>query len=485
VLSSISQADAQRVRDFLRQSEYSEETLRKRQLTDLPSRRLRNQARLMDATREPSTLNSLLRWFWIGASQPASAVREFIPSWFTDLALSCGLLQQEGEFLVPEVMVFPVEGFLVVADLTSRMEASDAAIVLWPNPTSRLLSRFTVRRPSRATLDLGTGTGIQSLVAASHSEQVVGTDLNERAIRFAKFTAALNGLENIEFLTGDGYEPVAGRKFDLIVSNPPFFITPTDQYLFCNNPMDLDQMCRNFVRQAPNYLNEGGYFQCLCEWAELKDQPWQERVSEWMENSGCDAWILKGNTEDAAEYAQHRIADTSHSPEQDAELFASYMAYYRERKVVAIHDGIIAMRRRSGQNWILIEETSVAPAEPFGDSVLRTFEARDFLQNSGSDEQILAVKPRLSPHCRLEQVFKPSDQGWQSATVNLRLAKGIPFSVGLQGLVAEFLGGCTGTRSVGDLIQALAREATAPVEQVRAECIAIVRRLIERGFLLA
>ena len=485
MLNLISGIEVARLRDFLLESGYAEDCLRQKgYFTELPSSRLRNLPRLLDRTAEMDRLNILLRWFWLGVPQEASSTTSFVPSWFVDSALSCGLLRQEGSRLTSEVMLFPVDNFLVVCDHTVKIDASDPEFVLWPNPTSRLLSRFTVRRPSQATLDLGTGNAIQALYAAAHSANVVATDLNPRAVTYAMFTAHLNGLEKLECIAGDGFEPVAGRKFDLIVSNPPFFISPSDRYLFCDNSMDLDQLCRRFVREAPNFLNEDGYFQVLCEWAEVKGQPWQERVTEWLANSGCDAWVLKGHTQDPAEYAQHRIAETAASPERDPERYASYMAYYRERKVEAIHDGIIAMRRRSGHNWIFIEEVTETPKEPFGESVLLTFAARDFLQSHASDEQMLAVKPRLSPHTRLEQFFQPSDGGWQSSSLNLRLLKGFPFFVGLQPPVAGFLAGCNGTKSVNELIQDFARQVDAPLERVQTECLGILRRLIERGFLL-
>jgi SAM-dependent methyltransferase len=473
------------MRDFLLEAGYGEESLREKgYFAELPSARLRNYPRLLDRTQEPNRLNTLLRWFWLGLAQEASRANEHVPSWFTTLALAAGLLRQEGDRLLSEVMLFPVDGFLVASDHTARFDTADSEFVLWPNPTSKLLSRFTARRPSQATLDLGTGNGIQALSAASHSEHVVATDLNPRAVNFARFTALLNGLDNIECLAGDGFAPVAGRKFDLIVSNPPFFISPAGRYLFCDNPMDLDQLCRRFVRDAPSYLNEGGYFQLLCEWAEVRGQPWRERVGEWLEGCGCDAWVLKGHTQDPAEYAQHRIAETAASPKRDAEMYASYMEYYRERKVEAIHDGIIAMRRRSGRNWTLIEEVTETPKEAFGEAVLLTFAARDFLQSHESDEQMLALKPRLSPHCRLEQFFQPGDGQWQPSSLTLRLVKGFPFFVGLQPPVAGFLSGCNGERTVGELIQNFARQVDAAPERVQSECLGIIRRLMERGFLI-
>jgi len=123
-------------------------------------------------------------------------------------------------------MLLPVESFLVASDHPASIEAGDSEMVLWPNPTSKFLSRFAVRRRSRATLDLGTGSGILSLGAAGYSDRVIATDLNPRVPSFVTFNARLNGIENIELRMGDGFAPVAGLTFDLILSNPPFFITP-------------------------------------------------------------------------------------------------------------------------------------------------------------------------------------------------------------------------------------------------------------------
>src|SRR3974390_2673948 len=349
-------------------------------MKDLPSSRLRNYARLLDQTSEPNCIHTLVRWFWIGISQDEVEAGRHLPQWFVPLAMECGLLYKDGNDLCPEAMLFPETQYIYAADHTKKIDRADSELVLWPNPTSRLLSRFTVRRPSRATLDLGTGTGIQALLAAEHSEVVIATDLNPRAVAFAAFNTRLNGIENVNCLQGDGFDPVAERKFDLIVSNPPFFITPSAQYLFCDNPMDLDQLCRRLAREAPAYLNEGGYFEMMCEWAEVEGQPWQERLAEWFEGTGGDVWGLKGYAEDPADYAHERVRAINPSPEMDSELYHSYMAYYRERRVKKIHGGLVAMRRRTGKNWVFLEEAPHTPKDAFGDLVLQTFAMRDFLE---------------------------------------------------------------------------------------------------------
>jgi len=88
---------------------------------------------------------------------------------------------------------------------------------------SRLLVETMTLEPSDAVLDLGCGYGVLGLVAATlvQSGRVAMVDVNERAVELAKENAALAGLTNADVLRGDGIEPVRGRQFDVIVTNPP------------------------------------------------------------------------------------------------------------------------------------------------------------------------------------------------------------------------------------------------------------------------
>ena len=474
-----------RLRSWFEEAGYSEvNLLRYLGAAELPSRHLRNEARLLDRTREVTLLNTLLRWFWLGRPQADSAYTKTVPDALLALLLQSGLLKEEGKVLKATAMLLPVENFLVASDRPASIESGDSEMVLWPNPTSKFLARFAVRRHARATLDLGTGSGILSLGAAKHSDTVIATDVNPRVPSFVAFNARLNGVENIELRMGDGFAPVAGLRFDLILSNPPFFITPKSDYLFCDNQMELDQLCRLLVQQAPAHLNEGGYMQMLCEWAQVGDQPWEERIAEWLDGSGCDAWVMKGLTQYPEEYAQHRIRETTQDTGRDQELYEGYMDYYRSRDVQAIHDGLIVMRRRSGKNWVRIEEVPKTPSGNLGDLILSTFAAHDLLLEMESDDKLLAIKPRLAAHVRLEQVCNQSGHSWHAESLTLRLTSGFPFHWKVQPLVAEFLATCDGTRTAGQAVEVLAESANAPVDIVRRECLAMMRKLIERGFVV-
>ncbi len=483
MLRFLSVDDSRRLRGLFEESGYTEvNLLRYLGAAELPSRHLRNQPRLLDRTRDVTLINALLRWFWLGCDQTVEAADTVVPEPFLRLLLESGLLQRRGNLLTPGAMLLPVQDFLVASDHPASIERGDSGMVLWPNPTSKFLARFAVRRRSRATLDLGTGSGILSLGASGHSDLVVATDLNPRVPSFVTFNARLNAIDNIEMLLGDGFQPVAGRTFDLILSNPPFFITPKLDYMFCDNSMELDQLCRRLVKEAPAFLNEGGYMQMLCEWAQVNEQPWEERIAEWLEGTGCDAWVMKGLTQYPEEYAQHRIRETTQDPGRDEELYQGYMAYYRGLGVRAIHDGMIVMRRRSGKNWVRIEEVPKTPNGDLGELVLSTFAAHDLLLQMEADEKLLAVKPRLAAHARLEQVCQQAGDRWQAESLTLRLTRGFPFHWNLQPLAAEFLATCDGTRTAEQAVQIFAASANAPLETVRRECLAMIRKLIERGF---
>ncbi len=486
MLNLLSPDDSCRLRAYFEEAGYSEPSLKKQLgAAELPSRHLRNHARLLDRTSAHVPLNALLRWFWLGVPLKTGRVAGLIPAEILALMLQSGLLKEQGDDLLPRVMLLHFDGFLVASDHASAIDRKQTEMVLWPNPTSKFLARFTVRRRSRATLDLGTGSGILSLGAARHSDVVVATDLNQRAVECARFNARLNGIENIEVFAGDCFEPVKGRQFDLILSNPPFFITPQGDYLFCENPMELDGLCRRLVKEAPAFLNEGGYLEMLCEWAQIKGQPWEERIAEWLQDTGCDAWVMKGLTQNPEEYAQQRIKETSEDTAQDAANYTGYMNYYRHRGVEAIHDGLIVMRRRQGRNWVRIEEVPSTPKGEMGELILSTFAAHDLMQTMERDDDLRALRPRMAPNARLEQVCVQHEGQWRAESLILRLTSGFPFHMNVQPLVAEFLVTCDGTRTAGEAIQAFAAQANAPIDAVQKECLGIIRKLLERGFMVA
>lgn len=90
-----------------------------------------------------------------------------------------------------------------------------------------LTQRLGQRRFSRG-LDLCSGSGIHALLLADRCQEVVGVDLNPRAVWYAQRNALLNRKDRVRFLCANLLSPLEGR-FDLIVSNPPLRFLPTDE----------------------------------------------------------------------------------------------------------------------------------------------------------------------------------------------------------------------------------------------------------------
>ncbi len=313
MLTLSSAESANRIRGLFNDAGYTKDGMREALLyNELPARHLRNLPRLLERTHGPGLLNALLRLFAFGLPVDDPRFLASIPDWFVETGIESGFLVANGRQLSATVMLAPFEQMLIATDHSLKIEAADDPnTVLLINPTTWLLHRFSIRRPSRATLDLGAGCAALSLAAASYSDAVTATDLNPRCTEFARFNAALNGLANVECLTGSMFEPVAGRSFDSILTNPPFFITPAVDHLFCDNEMELDGFCRQLLRQSPGHLNEGGFLQMVCEWVQVEGQEWKERISEWVEGLGCDAWILRGHTATPEKYAADRSRETT------------------------------------------------------------------------------------------------------------------------------------------------------------------------------
>lgn len=78
--------------------------------------------------------------------------------------------------------------------------------------------------PETSVLDLGTGSGLNAIMAAQRSRCVTATDINPEAVRCAQINALLNHVEDrVEIHEGDLFAPLGERHFDVIVFNPPFF----------------------------------------------------------------------------------------------------------------------------------------------------------------------------------------------------------------------------------------------------------------------
>ncbi len=209
-----------------------------------------------------------------------------------------GLLEVDGDRAVARVRLTPFAGLLVAHDA----DASDPEFVTGVSAASRTLATLTVRRPVERALDLGTGSGVEALLAARHTATVVATDVNPRAVECAALGAGLNGM-TLDLRLGSLFEPVAGETFDLIVANPPFVVSPDSDFVYRDSALPGDAICREVVRGAAAHLRAGGFATVLCNWiCRAPDETWQP-IAPWVEGLACDTLLISHGVIEPLRYA--------------------------------------------------------------------------------------------------------------------------------------------------------------------------------------
>ncbi len=422
-----------------------------------------------------SPIETLIRLFLCGVAVRRVDAERALP-------LTPEVIDVVGETVRARVAITPTtyEGreWLVPSDSSHGDRAAD--YVNGVGPASMTLAGLTIRRPVGRVLDLGCGSGVQALLASTHAESIVATDRNPRAVAFAEFAMGLNDVANVETLTGDLFEPVADDRFDLIVSNPPFVISPEARFIYRDSGLAGDEISRRIVSTAPAHLSDGGWCQLLANWAHLRNENWQDRVATWIEDIGCDAWIVQSRVEDAETYASGWLRHDY--PEGNAELFDEWMAYYERIGLEAVGFGLVTLRKTARPNqWRCVEELAQEFVLPCGAEIAAAFDRALWLDEH-DDRSILDAVLVVSPHATLQQSHFAAEGAWFLDQTLLQLERGLHYAIAIDALGADLVAGCDASTRLGDLVHRLADTLGVDAAAVVPSCVAIVRRLIQQGF---
>ena len=350
--------------------------------------------------------------------------------------------------------------------------------VLGVGAASLTLAAATPRAPVARVLDLGTGSGIQALLAANHARTVVATDRNPRASAYARLAGALNEAD-LEVRTGDLLAPVQGERFDAIVSNPPFVISPGARYTYRDAGMDADDVCARLVRELPSHLAVGGHAVLLANWLHVEGQDGDQRVRSWFPPE-VDGWVVERELAAPEDYVTAWLRDTDEGPRFDR-LYDDWLDWMQARQVQAVAFGVLALRRRlpgSGAGSVVHDDAPQPVAAHWGEEVLAHFARRDALAGD-----LLDRAWTVRADVRLHQVARATDAGWAAEVQLLQQESGLRWSGGVDEYAATLLAGCDGTRSLGALLAVLAMSAGLTDGEAAEQVLPVVRQLVAQGFL--
>ncbi len=318
-------------------------------------------------------LDVLVHAFLLGAPVPAGV----LPVEAEADLLALGMLRREGDLLVPEVEVHPYgetdTDWYIASDVGGPVRPDH---VLGLGGASVTLARITPRRDCGRALDLGCGAGVQVLHAARHATRVVATDTNPRALALTALTAALSGIpsEQLDLRAGSLYAPVSDERFDLVVSNPPFVISPSHQFTYRDAGLPGDELSRLVVRGAAAHLAPGGMAAVLGNWLHVTGEDWTDRVASWVAGTGVSGWIVERDSQSVADYAATWLRDAAvpEGPEFD-EAMGRWLDAFADEAAHEVGFGwviLVAPEAAGDPTWVHVEDLSGSPRLPRGDEVL-------------------------------------------------------------------------------------------------------------------
>lgn len=282
---------------------------------------------------------------------------------------------------------------------------------------TRTLAALAAYGADERVLDVGTGCGYHAILAALCGARVTATDVSARALGYARFNAALAGAE-IDFRRGSLLEPVRGprsdpadaldsldslsaarERYDVVVSNPPFVITPEAARAdgvrtYRDGGREGDSLLAELVGELRRVLAPGGRAWMLGNW-EIKasdaapdrplgsvsdlssgaapDRPlgsasdllcdaapdrqldavpdWARGPAAWIPD-GLDAWVIQREVLAPPDYAEMWLRDGGQTPRDRGyeKAYAAWLEDFARRGVVGVGMGYISVRAPAGES---------------------------------------------------------------------------------------------------------------------------------------
>jgi methylase of polypeptide subunit release factors len=390
---------------------------------------------------EGTRLAALMRLFMLGVATSEADARAALGALSLDAALRLGIIRRSADGIEGAVHIVPLGDYLFVSD-----RIPDSWLGLRPDhvmgvaPSSDLLASLTIRQPVERALDVGSGCGIQAVLAARHSQKVIACDVNPRALNFTAFNALLNGADNVECRAGSFFEPVKGERFDLIVSNPPFVISPEVEVTFRDGGMHHDDVSRYVLRGAAAHLREGGLAFVLMNWGIEDGGRWPDRLRPWVADLPCDIWLLLHSYDAPLFYAASWNSPLGSRPSEYAAAIDRWTKYLGEIGFASIGYGAAILRRRSNTtNWVRFDDLGGQTEPASGEQVAQLIANQDYLASLDDDVALLDARLALLPDHRLEQVLRWQNGGAAVEAATLRHETGFRFPLSVDAFAAQLL----------------------------------------------
>lgn len=435
-------------------------------------------ARARVLLRDDRPLDLMASMFLLGADVDDVAAVATLGSGVETL-VQAGLAERSEGRLRPLVQLVPHDDLIVASDLPGPEPVAD--FVPGVQPPSDLLARLTPRDRVRRALDVGTGCGIQALLLARHADEVVATDVSPHALEIARTTAALNRATTIDFRLGGLLDPIGAERFDLVVANPPYVISPEHTYVFRDASGRGDELVRELVRALPAVLADRGLAIVLVSGVNAGGTP--EPLS-WTTQAGFGRLLLASRIQSARETAhawnKDRVAD--HGAYEEA--IRRWLEFYEREGIESIGYGalILSSEMDGGTGWAATVGAPLEGPGSAGPHVTRLVASHAALASAGG--RVGELGPLvLTPDAELIERRRRGPTGLETLGVEIRLPGGIGTAADLDEGGALLAMAFEQPRTVDEAIEFAASRLGLDGQGIAQEAAAMARSLLTNGFI--
>lgn len=394
----------------------------------------------------------------------------------------------------------------------TRPDALDGDYVLGYGGAGRTLLDLTPRGPVELAADIGTGCGIQAVLLARHADRVIATDLSQRALAIARLTVGLAAVaDRVELRHGSLFEPLP-EKVDLLVSNPPFVITPRSEenrseeksaaqseqepgedaassYGYRDGGLTGDAIMQAMVSGAPEHLRDDGTAVMLGNWEHGADR---EPPTAWVGGgsvaSGTSATVIERQRMRPAAYARTWIRDggvARASARWHADV-DRWLTDLEARGVEEVGFGWVVLHRAASAHTAVRDFARIDSGPGSNPAGLAAFLAAriallEWLQEA-DDAELTGTVYQLSPDVTEHRHLRPGAD--DLTMITLEQGGGLAQTFHADPALAGFLGVCDGTLTMGQISAALAHLLGVDEAALTAQLLDQVRTLVPAGVIV-
>jgi SAM-dependent methyltransferase len=473
------------LRRALERGGYTQATLRQLQLADTPFQS-RASALFREALPAGSPLRALARLFLLGDAVPASDLLEPLGLELATLA-DLGLLRPVDGAFRATVSLVPYADSWFASDFLRRHSESPADYVMGLSPVSRMLGALTPRQHGTTALELGCGAGWLGLQLRRAGMQVTGTDICPRALELARFNQRLAGSGAIEWRQGHWFEPVAGRRFDLIVCNPPFVQSPGGPLTFRETAPGSKPACEDISGGLREHLEPGGLACVLLNWCQHRNDSAPAPLA-WTPSEGLRRWLFVSESLRPAEYAWRWIRPDPrfHDEASSKAELERWVAHHMAAGTRAVLSGFLVVQRCApGEEWTRSDSRTLGELPSHaGEEVLRVLRNESWLRQGAEDAILLDRRYMVPDGIRAEISTGLIDAGWGERTIRLTSPGRLSYEGEVDENLLRLLELCRKGLRPADMVAELrARPQFATVEGLATQIAGLTRELVRHGLL--